>query len=195
MCAFEYSIDKAETSLEWQEYFAQLQDTTDALPCHIHLPVCLWSMDPHSRAPKQNTSHGNEVVLQDTTHLIQRPCYQRGSPCHDPAGNWTTRRLSDYRKETQIAVVSSSPVHQVWLNPSCKVQWKREEDKADRGRGRKTTLGNGQALSSAGPRGQWRIGNNGENWLRNHLWCPNDPRGWGVDDDDDVPLSSSLFFE
>ena len=32
----------------------------------------------------------NEVLPQDTTHLIQRPCYQRGSPCQDPAGNWTT---------------------------------------------------------------------------------------------------------
>ena len=30
-----------ETSLERQEYFSQFQDTTDALPCHIHLPVCL----------------------------------------------------------------------------------------------------------------------------------------------------------
>ena len=30
-------------------------------------------MDPHSSAPKKNTSHGNEVLLQDTTHLIQRP--------------------------------------------------------------------------------------------------------------------------
>ena len=26
---------------------------------------------------------------------------------------------------------------------------------------------------------------NGENWLQNHLWCPNDPCGQGVDDDDD----------
>ena len=101
------SIDKAETSLDWQEYFSQLQDTTDALPCHIHLPVCLWIMDPHSRAPKKNTSHGNEVLPQDTTHLIQRPCYQRGSPCQDPAGNWTTRRPPDDRKETQTAVVWS----------------------------------------------------------------------------------------
>ena len=42
-------------------------------------------MDPHSRAPKKNASHGNEVPPQDTTHLIQRPCYQRGSPCQDPA--------------------------------------------------------------------------------------------------------------
>ena len=41
---------------------------------------------------------------QDTTHLIQRPCYQRGSTCQDPAGNWTTRR-PDGRKETQTAVV------------------------------------------------------------------------------------------
>ena len=46
-------------------------------------------------------------------------------------------------------------------------QRKRWEDK----------LGNGQAWSSASPRGQWRTGENGENWLQNHLWCPNDPRG------------------
>ena len=69
------SIDEAETSLEWQEYFSQLQDTTDAFPCHIHLPICSWIMDLHSRAPKKNTNHGNEVLPQDTTHLIQRPCY------------------------------------------------------------------------------------------------------------------------
>ena len=102
------SIDKAETSLEWHEYFFQFQDTTDALPCHIHLSVCLWTIDSQSRAPKKNTSHGNEVLPQDTTHLIQRPCYQRGSPCQDPAGNRSTRR-PDHRKETQTAVVWSCP--------------------------------------------------------------------------------------
>ena len=51
------------------------------------------------------------------------------------------------------------------------------EDKADKGRSGKTTLGNGQAWRSASPRGQWRLGKNGENWLQNHLCCPNDPRG------------------
>ena len=61
-------------------------------------------MDPHSRAPKKNTSRGNEVLTQDTTHLIQRPCYQRGSPCQDPAGNWTTQRSPDHCKEMQTAV-------------------------------------------------------------------------------------------
>ena len=73
----------------------------------MHLPVCLGIMDPHSRGPKKNTSHENEVLPQDTTHLIQRPCYRRGSPCQDPEGNWTTRRFPDYRKETQTAVVWS----------------------------------------------------------------------------------------
>ena len=64
-------------------------------------------MDPHRRAPKKNTSQGNEVLLQDTAHLIRRPCYQRGSPCQDPAGNWTTRRSPNDRKERRTAVVWS----------------------------------------------------------------------------------------
>ena len=34
-------------------YFPQFQGTIDALPCHIHLPVCLWVTEPHSRAPKR----------------------------------------------------------------------------------------------------------------------------------------------
>ena len=58
-------------------------------------------------APKKYRSHGNEVLPQDTTHLLQRPCHQRGSPCQDPAGTWTTRRPPDHRKEMQTAVVWS----------------------------------------------------------------------------------------
>ena len=42
-----------------------------------------------------------------STHLMQRSYYQRGSPCQDPAGNRTTRRPADHRKETQTAVVST----------------------------------------------------------------------------------------
>ena len=58
-------------------------------------------MDPHIRAEKKNTSHRNEMLPQDTTQIIQRPRYQRGSRCQDSTGNWTTRRPSDHRKETQ----------------------------------------------------------------------------------------------
>ena len=36
---------------------------------------------PSQQSSKKNTSHGNEVLPQDTTHLIQRPCYERGSTC------------------------------------------------------------------------------------------------------------------
>ena len=49
----------------------------------------------------KNTNYGNEVLTQDTTHFIQRPCYQRGSLCQDPAGNQTTRRPPDRCKETE----------------------------------------------------------------------------------------------
>ena len=88
-----------------------------------------------------------------------------------------------------IAVVwSCFPFIRSGQKPSCKAQRKGEEDKADKGRDGKTTSGNGQAWSSESPRGQWRTGENGENWLQNHLWCPNDPRGKGIDDeyDDDT---------
>ena len=55
--------------------------------------------------------------LQRRTQAMEMRCYrkilrisykereQRGSPCHDPEGNRTTRRPPDHRKETQIAVV------------------------------------------------------------------------------------------
>ena len=55
--------------------------------CTWHWGRSLWIMDPHSRAPKKNTGHGNEVLPQDTTHFIQRSCYQWWSLCQDPAGN------------------------------------------------------------------------------------------------------------
>ena len=171
------SIDKAETNLDWQEYFSQLQDMTDVLPCHIHLPVCFWIMDPHSRAQKKNTSHENEVLPQDTTHLIQRPCYQQGSPCQDPAGNWTTRRPPDDRKEMKTAVVwPCFPFIRSGQNHLARHSEKGEQDKTDRRRAGKTTSGNGQAWSLASPRRQWRTGKSGENWLQNHLWCSNNPR-------------------
>ena len=102
--------------------------------------------------------HENKVLPQDTTHLIQIPCYQRGSPCQDPAGNLTTRRPRDHRKKTQTAVVWSYLLFirsgQNYLSGTVK----GEKDKADRERGGKTTSGNGQAWSSPSPREQWRTG-------------------------------------
>ena len=63
-------------------------------------------MDPQGRAPKKIASHGNEVIPQDTTHLIQRRYYLRGSLFQDPPGSRTTRR-PDHCKEAPTAAVWS----------------------------------------------------------------------------------------
>ena len=57
-------IDKVGTSLEWQEYFSQFHDTSDALPCHIHHSVCLWIMDHHSK-------------LQRRIQAMEMRCYRK----------------------------------------------------------------------------------------------------------------------
>ena len=142
-------------------------------------------MGLHSRAPKKNTSQGNEVLPQRTIRLIQGPCYQQGSPRQDPAGNRTTRRPPDHRKEKQTAVVwtclpfiRSGKNHLARHSERGKKTWQTEKEVG------RQHQGNGQACSSPSPRGQWRTEKNGLNWLGNHLWCPNDPRGGGTDDDE-----------
>ena len=55
------------------------------------------------------------------------------------------------------------PVHQVWPKPSCNAQRKGEEDRADTGKGGKTTSGNGQVWSSPSPRRQGEQGEMEEN--------------------------------
>ena len=112
-------------------------------------------------------------------HFIQRPCYQRGSLCQDPAGNRTIRRPPDHRKETQTEwyghVSRTSGLAKTILQGTVKGGRRQGRER----KSWKTTSGNGQAWSSPCPRGHWRTGKNGGNWLRNHLWCPND------DDDDE----------
>ena len=135
-------------------------------------------MDPHSRAPKKNTSHGNEVLPQDTTRLIQRPCYQGGSPCQDPAGNWTTRRSPDDRKETQtVAVWSCFPFIRSNQNHLARhsgrgKKTRRTKEEMGRQHQKMDRPGVRQVLEGSGEQGKM-----GKNWLQNRLWCPNDPRG------------------
>ena len=63
-------------------------------------------MDPRSRAPKKNTSHGNEVLpYYSSPTKTMLPLYQRGRPCQDPVGNVTTWKPPDLCKETQTTVV------------------------------------------------------------------------------------------
>ena len=134
-------------------------------------------MDPHSRTPKKNTSHGNEVLPQDTTHLIQRPCYQRGSPCQDPAGNRTTRRPPDHRKETQTAVVGSClPFFRSGQN-----YFARNSEREKMTRQTEKEVGRQhQGMDRPGvrqvPEGSGEQEKMEETGCKMFLWCPNDPR-------------------
>ena len=153
-----------------QEHFSQFKDMTDALLCHIHFPVCMWIIDPHSRAAK-NASHRNEVLPQDTTHLTQRPYYTQGSPCQDPAAIRPHEDLLTIIERFKLKWDGHVFHYQVWPKPSCKAQWKEAEDKADRRRGGKTASGNEQAWSSPSPKRAVEKRENGGNWLWSHPWC------------------------
>ena len=132
---------------------------------------------PSQQSSKKNTSHENEVLPQDTMHLIQRPCYQRGSPCQDPAGSRTTRRPADHRKVTQTAVVwSCLPFIRSGQNIL------QGTVKGGRRQGRQRKRWEDNIREWTGPefgKSQRAVENreNGENCLQNHLWCPKDPRG------------------
>ena len=170
------SIGKFETSLEWLEYFSQFQGTTDALPCHIHL---LYACEPWTLT----------VELQRRIQAMEMRCYRKilRISYKDHVTNQEIRvkiqraigphedllTIVKRRKMQCYGHVSRSS----GLTKPCKAQWKREEEKADRGRGGKTTSENGQAWSSLSSRRQWRTGKNGGNWLLILLWCPNHTRG------------------
>ena len=64
-------------------------------------------MDLHSTAPKKNTSHGNEVLPQDTTHLIQRPFTNEEVRAKIQQAIGPHEELLTIVKKTQTAVVWS----------------------------------------------------------------------------------------
>ena len=113
-------------------------------------------------------------------NLIQKPCYQRGSPCQDPAGNRTTRRPPDDRKETHTAVVwtrlpfiRSGQYHLARHNEKGKKTRQTEEEVGRQHQGMRRP-GVRQVPEGSGEQGRFA-----ENGLQNHLWCPNNPRGKG----------------
>ena len=140
-------------------------------------------MDSHSRTPKKNTSHGNEVQLQNTTHLIQRPCYQRGSPCQDPACNRITRRPPDHCTESQTAVVwSCLPFIRSGLNHLA-----RHSETGKTTRQTEEEVGRQhQGMERSGvcqvPEGGGEQRKMEETGCKIICGAPNDPRGEGIDE-------------
>ena len=178
------------------EYFSQFQDTTNALPCpSIFMYACeSWTLIAELQRGVQAMEmrcYRKILRISHKDHIkkeVRAKIQQAIGPHEDLLTIVKRRRLQWYGH-----VSRSSGLAKTVLQGTVK----GEEDKADRGRGGKTTSGNGQAWSSPSPRGQRRTGKDGGNWLRNNLWCPNDPRGWGIDDDDDDTVSrlykSTLF--
>ena len=134
----------------------------------IFLYACeSWTL----RAAKKNTSHGSESLLRDAMHIIQRPCYQWGSLCQDPAGSRTHEDLTIIKRWklkwqghvcclSGLAKTISQGTVKGGRSPS---RWER---------GRKTTSGSGQAWGLPSPRGRWGTEKNGGSQLWSHLWCP-----------------------
>ena len=134
-----------------------------------------WTLTRHSTDPKKITSHGNEMLPRVTVYLIQRLCYQRGSPCQDLAGNQTTPNPLDHCKETQTVVVWSClqfiRSDQNHLARHSKTGKKtRQTEKRWEDNIREWT-----GLEFGKPQEAVENRENGGNRLRNHLWCPNDP--------------------
>ena len=59
-------------------------------------------MDSYSRAAKKNTSQRNEVLRQDTMHLIERPRYQQGSLCQNHLARHSQRRKKTRQTEEEV---------------------------------------------------------------------------------------------
>ena len=100
------------------------------------------------------------------------------SPCQDPAGNRIKRRPPDDRKETQTAVVWScfpfirSGQNHLARHSEREKKTRQAEGEVGRQHQQMDRPGVRQVLEGSR---EWE--KNGENWLQNHLWCPNDPRG------------------
>ena len=109
------------------------------------------------------------MLQQDTTHLIQRPCYQEEvrAKIHQAIGPHEDLIIAKRRKLQWYGHVSRSSG---LAKPILKGTVKGGRRQGRQGKDGKTTVGNGQAWSLQSPRGQWRTEKNGENWLRNHLW-------------------------
>ena len=66
------SIDKADTSLEQQEYFSRFQNTTDVLPHHTHPPVCVTSIFLYACVPWTLTAE-----LQRRMQAMEIRCWRK----------------------------------------------------------------------------------------------------------------------
>ena len=140
----------------------------------------LVDQESHSEVAKKNTSHGSEVLPQDTTHLIQDRVTNEEVRAKDfAAGRRTTGKPSDHRKDTKIEMVltylSFIRSDQNHLARHSEKKTRQREEEVGRQHHGMDRPGVRQVSES---RGERRKENTGGNWmLSGQLWCPNNPGG------------------
>ena len=118
------------------------------------------------------------VLPQDTTHLITKTMLPTNEEVR-------AKILQAIRPHEDLTIVKRHKL-QWYGHVSCSSGLAKTilqgPVKGGRRQGRQRTRlewtsGNGQAWSWQVPEGSGEQEKNGENWLQNHLWCPNDPGG------------------
>ena len=164
------SIDKVETSFQWQKFFLSVPRYYWCAPMSQPAScISLWIMDCHSRPAKKSTSHGIELLMQDTAHLIQRPCYQRGihAKIQQAIGPQEDLTIIKRRKLKWYSHVShSSGLAKAIFQGTVKGGRRQGRQK----KRWKDIIREWTGLEFVpNPRGQCSIEKNGGNWLWSHL--------------------------
>ena len=128
-------------------------------------------MDPHSRAPKKNTSHGNEVLPQNTAHLKDHVI----------------------KEEVRAKIQQAIGPHEDLLTiiKRCKLQWyghvsrssglaktilqgtvRGERRQGGQRKRREDNIREWTGLEFAKSQRSVETRENGENWLQNYLCAP-----------------------
>ena len=144
--------------MERQEHISQFQDTSDALPCHIRLLTA--ELQRRIRAMEIGC-YRKVIHISYKDHVTNEEVYAKIQQAIGQQEDFLTI-VKRCKLEWYGHVSRSSGLAKIILQGTVKGG---RRHKADRKRAWKTTSGNGQARSSQSPRGQWKTGENGEDWL------------------------------
>ena len=134
---------------------SQFQDMTDTLPCHVHLPVCMCIMDPHSRATRKNWAmemrcYCKILCISNKDHAANEEVYAVIQQAIKPHEDLLTI-VKRCKLEWYGLVSCSSALVKVILQGTVKGGRRQGRQKKEVGRHH---LGFWQAWSSPIPRGQ-----------------------------------------
>lgn len=103
-CSDNGCAGKTHAHMEWQKHQSDIRDEITALTGHTNFPICLWNLDPYSRATEENTEHGDETLQKTHGHLIHPTCHKWESLAKDQPSHWPTwwPALLCHKAETEV---------------------------------------------------------------------------------------------